>query len=290
MLVSLAVFSPSSQINLVRLRGQVAGGGGGVGVPPGGGGHAGFPLEHPAQIGGAGKAAQPCDHLQAVLPLQQQQLGGLDAGAGQVLARADPHLRRKAPHQVAFAHTQLAAQLLHAVQPDVIAADGLHRGGHQRAQLPGRGVGAGQLAQQRVDRPALLRCRGGAVLAQQGQQLGGARAGGARHKPGIPQPFTEQIGGLAGQLHRQQMAGRLGDQLHRPAAQQQIPRRAVGGLTARGLGTAVTAGQNARPQPCAGQGQRCVKGFVPHLGKRADGGAVKNQLLTLHINKILYLF
>ena len=102
------------------------------GVAPHGGGDPLLAPEHPAQVIRPRKPAQVGDHLQVVLPLQQQQLGGLQPRAGQVLAGGGAHLGREGPHQMAFAHAQRIGQVVDAVQRHVVVSDGLHRFGHQR--------------------------------------------------------------------------------------------------------------------------------------------------------------
>ena len=264
------------------------------------GGLAGFFFEHPAQVVGPGKAAQAGHHVQRVLPVQQQPLGGFHPHPGQIAPRRDAQRGGEGAHQMALGHPQPLAELLHAVQARVVGPDVRDGGLHQRRQGGGGAVGIGQLTQQGKGQLAAHPARQFLLRGKAVQQLG---SGGAGLAPGqkrqLVQPGQKLGAGLPGELDAQQVAAALRLQHQRGAAQHQMPgrdalgwqqQRSPGGQgPGRGhTGGAPPAGNKADPQPVAGQGEGRAGLYILHLPGCGHGIPVKQQYPTPQINKMLF--
>ena len=181
---------------------------------------------------------------------------------------------------MAFAHPQLVAQILHAVQRHVVVPDGRQRRRYQRRRLVYRLVRAGRRAQQAVGLPVI-----GAAAAQPHQQLRRAGTGRPVHPPGRPQRRGKVIGALPRQPHRQQVALPSRAQRQRRHPQQHIAAFA-GGVPQQ----AVPAGKHPHPQPSAGQRAGGISLQFGGLRHRRVLVTKKYQFLHHHINKMLYHF
>ena len=233
--------------------------------------------------------------------MQEQPHGSFHPHGGQVAPRRHPYGGGKGADKVALGDSQPLTELLHAVQASVVLADILNGGLHQRRQGRSGAVGPRKLTEQGKGQLAGSPAAGCIGLGgKAAQQLCGSGAGLA---PGqerqLRQPGKELHRRLPGQLDAEQVALPFRGQGQRGAAQHQMARRRAlgrqdqcaarrGGRGIGQAGSASAAGDQADPQPLAGQGQGFFGLDIPHHAKGCGACPIIKQYLTPQINKMLF--